>query len=133
MSLDATIKDESLMYFEKIIDMCKENEINFVLLVTPISENSIIKYNNFDSIFSQYIELAKKYNCEYYDFNLDKKRNELYSEETSFYDNTHMSDNGAEIFSNRLTEIIKNVDEEKDISNEFYKTYSEVKKTIFNN
>lgn len=132
MEFDAKIKDESLKYFIETINLCQSNGIRFVLIVTPISENIIIKYKNLDDIFSQYIELAQKYNCEYYDFNLDKKRNELYSEETSFYDNTHMSDNGAEIFSSRLSEIIKNVDEEKDISNEFYKTYSEVKKTSFN-
>lgn len=46
----------------------------------------ILEYSNLDDIFSQYIDLAKKYNCEYYDFNLDKHRKKLYSEETSFYD-----------------------------------------------
>ena len=44
-----------------------------MLIVTPISENAIIKYKNYDEIFSQYKELANKYDCEYYDFNLDKK------------------------------------------------------------
>ena len=133
MNLDATIKDESLKYFEKIVDMCKENKIKFVLIVTPISENAIIKYKNYDEIFSQYKELANKYDCEYYDFNLDKKRNELYSEETSFYDFTHMSETGAETFSNRLTEILSNVKQGKNTDYEFYESYSEIKKHILNN
>ncbi len=133
MNLDATIKDESLKYFEKIVDMCKENKIKFVLIVTPISENAIIKYKNYDEIFSQYKELADKYDCEYYDFNLDKKRNELYSEETSFYDFTHMSETGAETFSNRLTEILSNAKQGKNTDYEFYESYSEIKKHILNN
>lgn len=125
--LDTKIKEESLNYFDKIIKLCKKNDIRVILVVTPVTEKMILEYNNLDDIFSQYIDLAKEYNCEYYDFNLDKNRVKLYSEETSFYDNTHMSDSGAEIFSNRLTEIIKKVDEKKDITNEFYNSYSEVK------
>lgn len=125
--LDTKIKEESLNYFDKIIKLCKRNNIRVILVVTPVTENLILEYNNLDDIFSQYIDLAKEYNCEYYDFNLDKNRVKLYSEETSFYDNTHMSDSGAEVFSNRLTEIIKKVDEKKDITNEFYNSYSEVK------
>lgn len=125
--LDTKIKEESLNYFDKIIKLCKRNNIRVILVVTPVTEKMILEYNNLDDIFFQYIALAKKYNCEYYDFNLDKNRVKLYSEETSFYDNTHMSDSGAEVFSNRLTEIIKKVDEKKDITNEFYNSYSEVK------
>ena len=125
--LDTKIKEESLNYFDKIIKLCKRNNIRVILVVTPVTEKLILEYNNLDDIFSQYIDLAKEYNCEYYDFNLDKNRVKLYSEETSFYDNTHMSDSGAEVFSNRLTEIIKKVDEKKDITNEFYNSYSEVK------
>lgn len=125
--LDTKIKEESLNYFDKIIKLCKRNNIRVILVVTPVTEKMILEYNNLDDIFSQYIDLAKEYNCEYYDFNLDKNRVKLYSEETSFYDNTHMSDSGAEVFSNRLTEIIKKVDEKKDITNEFYNSYSEVK------
>lgn len=126
-SLDTKIKEESLNYFDKIIKLCKRNNIRVILVVTPVTEKMILEYNNLDDIFSQYIDLAKEYNCEYYDFNLDKNRVKLYSEETSFYDDTHMSDSGAEVFSNRLTEIIKKVDEKKDITNEFYNSYSEVK------
>lgn len=125
--LDTKIKEESLNYFDKIIKLCKRNNIRVILVVTPVTEKMILEYNNLDDIFSQYIDLAKEYNCEYYDFNLDKNRMKLYSEETSFYDNTHMSDSGAEVFSNRLTEIIKKVDVKKDITNEFYNSYSEVK------
>lgn len=125
--LDTKIKEESLNYFDKIIKLCKRNNIRVILVVTPVTEKMILEYNNLDDIFSQYIDLAKEYNCEYYDFNLDKNRVKLYSEETSFYDDTHMSDSGAEVFSNRLTEIIKKVDKKKDITNEFYNSYSEVK------
>ena len=62
-----------------------------------------------------------------------KIRNELYSEETSFYDFTHMSETGAETFSNRLTEILNNVKQGKNTDYEFYESYSEIKKYILNN
>ena len=126
--LDTKIKEESLNYFDKIIKLCKENDIRVILVVTPVTERMILEYSNLDDIFSQYIDLAKEYNCEYYDFNLDKNRMKLYSEESSFYDNTHMSDSGAEIFSNRLTEIIEDVDRGNNVSNYFLNSYTELKK-----
>ena len=132
-SLDTTIKKENLEYFEKIMNLCKKNDIKVVLIVTPVIEKMILKYINMDEIFSQYRELGIKYNCEYYDFNLDKKRADLYSEENSFFDGAHMSDEGAEIFSKRLSEIITKVKNNEDVSNEFYDTYEEIKKTIIAN
>lgn len=128
--LDTKIKEESLNYFDKIIKLCKNNDIRVIFVVTPVTERMILEYSNLDDIFSQYIDLAKEYNCEYYDFNLDKHRKKLYSEESSFYDNTHMSDSGAEIFSNRLAEIIKCVDQGNNVSNYFLNSYAELKKLL---
>lgn len=128
--LDTKIKEESLNYFDKIIKLCKENDIRVILVVTPVTERMILEYSNLDDIFSQYIDLAKEYNCEYYDFNLDKNRMKLYPEETSFYDNTHMSDSGAEIFSNRLTEIIEDVDRGNNVLKYFLNSYTELKKIL---
>lgn len=128
--LDTKIKEESLNYFDKIIKLCKNNDIRVIFVVTPVTERMILEYSNLDDIFSQYIDLSKEYNCEYYDFNLDKHRKKLYSEESSFYDNTHMSDSGAEIFSNRLTEIIEDVDRGNNVSNYFLNSYTELKKIL---
>lgn len=129
-SIDTTIKQENLKYFNEIIALCEKKDIKVVLFVVPITENVIVKYENIDDIFSQYIELAEKYDCEYYDFNLDKKRFELYSCELSYFDDYHLSDYGAEAFSTRFSEIIKKANEGEDISNEFYKSYEELKKDI---
>ena len=41
-----------------------------------------------------------------------------------------MSDQGAEIFSKRLSEIINEVNKGNDCSNEFYNSYNELKETI---
>lgn len=61
---------------------------------------------------------------------LNEKRINLYSEKVSFFDNSHMSDQGAEIFSHRLSEIIKKVNEKKNVSNEFYESYEKLKEAI---
>lgn len=128
--LDTEIKKENLEYFNKIIKLCNDNNIKIVLVVTPVTEKMILKYKNLDELFSQYTYLAKENNSEYYDFNLDKKTKELYSEKESFYDETHMSDYGAETFSIRFSEIIKKANEDQDVSNEFYRSYNELKETI---
>lgn len=129
-SLDTQIKADNLEYFNKFIKLCKENDIRIIIIVTPISDRMVLTYNNMDDLFSQYIDLAEKNDCEYYDFNLDKKRKDLYSEVDSYYDITHLSETGADTFSIRLSEIITQVDEGKDVSKEFYESYDKLKKTM---
>ncbi len=131
-TLDSEIKKKNLQIFNDFIELCKNSDIRIVLIVTPVTEKMVLEYRNIDEVFSQYVDLSKKYNCEYYDFNLDKKRTELYSEKESFYDIIHMSDSGADTFSVRFSEILKKVDAGEDVSNEFYNSYDELKKTILN-
>ena len=130
-SINTTINPENLEYFDNFIEICREHNINIVLIVTPVSESMILKHKNMDEAFSPYLELAKKYNLKYYDFNLDKKRTELYSEKTAFYDTTHLSDSGATIFSHRFSEIINEVNEGNNVSDVFYESYDKLKETIF--
>ena len=129
-SLDIEIKKDNLEYFDAMMKLCQDNGIRVIIIVTPVTEQMILSNRNIDGLFSQYVELARKYNCEYYDFNLDKKASKLYSQKTSFYDSIHMSDQGAEIFSKRLAEIIKKVNDGEDCSKDFYKSYDEVKNYI---
>lgn len=129
-SLDVEIRKDNLKYLDKIMKLCKKNNIRVILVVTPVTEEMILTYDNMDELFSKYVDLAKKYECEYYDFNLDKKRAQLYSEKTSFFDVTHMSDEGADIFTNRLGEIINKVNLNENVTKEFYHSYDTLKKTI---
>ena len=127
---DTKFLDENLKELDKMMDLCKKKNIRVIFVVTPIVDYAILEHSNHDDIFSQYIELAKKYNCEYYDFNLDKKSIELYTNEKDFYDDIHLSDPGAKKFSKRYSEIISTVDKGKKVEKEFYKSYGELKENI---
>ena len=129
-TLDSKFKTDNVDKLVDFIELCKENDIRVVLIVTPINDRMILQHTNMDDVFNQYIELAKEYDCEYYDFNLDKERFKLYDEVTSYYDITHLSNSGANIFTTRLSEIINSVDEGKDVSKEFYDSYEQLKKAI---
>ena len=131
-SFDTVMKKENLDYFNDMIELCKNNNIRVILVVIPVTEKMILRYDNNDEVFSQYAALAKKYDIEYYDFNLDKKRTELYSEKESFFDPSHLSGSGASIFSNRLAEILKQISEKKDVSKDFYDNYEQLKEAILN-
>ena len=129
-SFDTVMKKENLDYFNDMIELCKNNNIRVILVVIPVTEHMILRYDNNDEVFSQYVTLAKKYGIEYYDFNLDKKRTKLYSDKESFYDYSHLSELGANVFSNRLAKILKQINEGKDVSNEFYTSYEQIKEAI---
>ena len=128
--LDVVIKEENLKYLNKIIEYCNDNNIKIAFVVVPIAEKALLRYSNIDEVFSQYIEIARQNNCDYYDLNLDKKRLKLYSEHSSFYDDTHMSDSGADIFSKRLSDLIKNNKSVQSNPEGYFESYRSLKRAI---
>lgn len=59
------LKADNIEYFEKILDLCKKNNIKLILLSVPTSKNWNYKKHNAIG------ELSKKYNLEFIDLNLD--------------------------------------------------------------
>lgn len=69
--------------------------------------------------------MSRKYDCEFYDFNLLKNKNELFPLNTAFYDWLHLSGSGAETFSKEFVRLIKKVDGGEDVSSFFFNSYVE--------
>lgn len=60
------IKKENIKYFEKILDLCKKNKIELILMSVPTSKNWNYKKHN------AIVELSSKYKLKFIDFNLDE-------------------------------------------------------------
>lgn len=59
------LKSENIEYIEKILDLCKKNNIKLILLSVPTSKNWNYKKHN------AVVEIAQKYDIEFLDFNLE--------------------------------------------------------------
>lgn len=123
--INESINEENLRYLEKILDLCKTNGVRIIFVVTPISDRYLGQYGNMDTVIGRYAEIARENGCEFYDFNLLKEKDLLLPCETAFYDDAHLSSEGAKAFSQRFAEIISAVDSGQSVDGLFYDSYDE--------
>lgn len=123
--LDTDFTDYNIEEMEKIIKICKEKDIEVIITIVPISDSFIWRHTGWDVFQTKINELGKESGCPVYDFNLIKDRYELFSDETSFSDETHLCENGAEIFSNLFCDVMLKA-ESSDVTDLFYSNYSDM-------
>lgn len=123
--LDVDFKDYNIQEMEKIINACNEKNIDVIIVVVPISDRFIWKYSGWDEFQAGIESIGAEYGCPVYDFNLLKDRYDLFSDETTFSDETHLSKEGAEIFTNYFCDVM-NKGKSEELNPLFYTTYSEM-------
>lgn len=124
---DTSVTDYNRDYLNKILDLCEKHGAKVILTTTPLSEYTIYRCSNLDDFYDYYCELAKERNIEYYDFNLLKNKNELFSDDTSFYDEAHLNNIGADTFTSILCETLLRADNGENVKESFYSSYQEKK------
>ena len=128
---NTSIRKENEEYLERIISYCKNKNIRIYLITIPISykyiENNPSNYD-FDEYCNYYRKLADAQNILYFDFNLLKEASSISSDDRNFYDACHLSDTGASAFTYMLIETINNSNNNKDLADCFYSSYTEMKK-----
>lgn len=124
-SVTTAIYAENERYLRKCIELCQDRGIRVVLVVTPIAAQTVCKFDNLDVINGYYLALCEEYGLAFYDFNLLKDRPTLLSEKTSFFDATHLSEEGARIFSETFAEVVSAAARGDSVRERFYASYAE--------
>ena len=115
-----------------IINLCKQKDIKVSIVVVPVSQQKIWQNDGWDVFHSQLQEYCLYNDVAMVDFNLLKERFELFDEETSFSNSEHLCTKGAKEFTPVYCRIMKQINEGKDISDQFYDSYEEMKQhTIY--
>lgn len=117
---------DDVAYFEKCLTLCKEKGVRLILVVTPLSDKQIICNTDLETVRGWYLHYAEKYGCEFYDFNLIKTKLTDYPSDTAFFDSTHLSREGAAVFSAQLCDVLHMVDAGEDISGLFLVDYATI-------
>lgn len=112
--------EEAEQYLRKIIEYCKENDIELTLFSSPIYELQLISDDDYDNYVKQINEIAATYDLEYYDFNLCKEEYLPIQKLEYFRDAGHLNADGAELFSTVLYDVVTN-----DKKEYFYDSYNE--------
>ncbi len=117
---------DSQNLFAEMVDMCKEYGCRVIVSVLPVTDSVIWRYSDWDKCFEWIKDFCDDNNIEYYDFNLIKTRNELFSDHQSFYDETHLNEFGANVFTNLFADTLLKYDETGNVNELFYDNYSDL-------
>ncbi len=114
---------EAERYLRKIIEYCRNNDIEITLFSVPIYELITLGINDYDNYIEQVSEIADEYGIQYYDFNICKDEILSIQNITYFSDIRHLNDTGAELFTNVFWKIMSapSVENKK----YFYSSYKE--------
>lgn len=88
------ITDDYRNTVDKIIKLCKENNIELIMYAMPCSDFYLAEKGNYDEYYSYIKSFCAERGFEYYDFNLAKEKYlRLYDED--FHDDNHLSGIGV--------------------------------------
>lgn len=123
--LDTNFRDYNVIEMKKIVDDCRDRNIEVVVIIVPISDNFLWCHSGWDDFQTKISTLCEECDCKLYDFNLLRNRYSLFSDDKSFSDDTHLCQTGAELFSSVFCDVIKE-SAIIDPDSLFYSTYSEM-------
>ena len=113
----------NLEYLQEIIDFCKEQNIELILVTLPISERSVAQYDNLNDTYSYYRQTAQENGIPFLDFNLHREKTKLLPDNKAFHDRSHLNNEGAKIFIRLFVEIIMKLRNGEDVTGLFYEDY----------
>ena len=108
---DMIMSDYSLRHLDKMVKLCKDNDIELVLLVTPVSNFWLEAMGDYDKYYEFLKDYAEEADVEYYDFNL--VRDEVFHQVPEYYiDTHHLSGQGALDYTKLLCDMMRNIPKE---------------------
>ena len=115
------INKEWLYYLNKIISICKKNNIKLVFYSAPIPDFFLNTSGNYDFYYSFVNDYLKENGYDFFDFNLCRQKY-LKLEDCDFYDNNHLNNNGMRKFTDVFFQFITKAKTQNEM---FFSTYKE--------
>lgn len=122
--------DENVEMLEDIINMCKKYGARVIVAVVPVSDAFIWGHADMSKFSNDLSTICKDNDCDFIDFNLVKTRNQIYSDEFSYINETHMSMKGATAFSENFSSVINCLNSGESIDEICYDSYEELKESM---
>ena len=128
-TLSKTYRNENVKLLKKCIALCKEQDIEVIIIVVPVSGTYIWQSNaeeGFDYFYEYLNDFCDANDCTLFDFNLLRDRHQNYSDSSAFYNTNHMGYTGAQQLSNDFCDIVSAHASGEDIGTFFYETYQKM-------
>lgn len=117
---DREFDTDMLKEFEKMITLCKQNDIDLIVVNTPHPTFDVIScYEFYAENENEFQKLCEKHGIDYYDFSLAKST--VYqAKPEEFADHEHLNQEGAESFSKQLSAFLLRREKGENLKQHFY-------------
>jgi len=110
---------------EKIIDLCRKNEIELIFYSMPGSDFYLNQRKNYDEYYSFCRDFVTEKGFAYYDFNLVRP-DVLSLRDSDFCDDNHLSKNGVSVWTDAFCDFFDSKYKEKNaLEKYFYSSYAQ--------
>jgi hypothetical protein len=117
---DNMISDYTMEYLNRIVEYCNDNDIELVLVSTPIPDATLVGAGDYQAYIDYVRSVAEEKGLEYRDFNL-LNEDALVLSASDFENNVHLNGRGADKFSESVSRILNGELDES----AFYDTFAE--------
>ena len=102
------LNPETVKYFKKLVKFCKKNDVELIVIRTPVPDETLEKFKDlYDDSNEYFTNLTKEYGVKFLDFT-SIKIDGLCTDYLSFCDSEgHFNGENANIFSEKLAEYIE--------------------------
>jgi Formylmethanofuran dehydrogenase subunit B len=126
---ESKVLSKDVDYFNKIISMCKEKQIQIIILTPPFSSAYLQNISNYDGYLNFIRSLCKQNDVDFIDFNLLK--DPVFLNDELFHDIAHLNGSGNVKLTDILCDIMQEKHSGKSSDYRFYTSYAE-KEQVFN-
>lgn len=121
---DTDFAQSALDELSGMVDLCREKGIEVLLVVVPIPDYTVYKFDHWDDLSQKWQALSAQLGCPLFDFNLLRERYTLFRDAESFADDVHMSVTGAKVFTAEYARVMNMYKNGEDYSGLFYPDYA---------
>lgn len=86
---------------KKMIQYTKDNDIEFIMLYTPLPRDTVDGYGDYSVIHDYFAKIAEEGQVEFWDYNYYKELETIYTNEL-FEDEKHLNQEGGKVFTEQL-------------------------------
>lgn len=97
---------KQIKYLYKIIDLCRENNIELIFVTAPVANVSFDYIKNYDIIHNRINEIAEENGIKYFDYNIINIQERLLTND-NFRDDAHLNHSGVEIVDINFIQKLK--------------------------
>lgn len=123
------IDSEKLSYLNKIVKLCKDNDIVLCMVSAPMTVARMYQIDGYSEAVEWYENYAKENGILYHNTNYLKDR-EAFLPDNMMHDFNHVNGKGAEVVSTKYAEILKKELDGKNTKDYFYKNFEEFAESV---